>query len=167
MIGPYHLLAQSRTRFCVPETMRKGGDNHGFGAWVQGHMVELAKLGPGVHYGEWWGHGIQRKYGLDHKRFSLFNVTRWAHNPNRPECCHVVPILALGKPEDGVVESAIDQLRRLGSQAAPGFMDPECVIVFHSAANKYFKVMLKNDDEPKSLSYEKLLAFQRGQIECA
>ena len=66
------VLAQSRSRYLTAEQ-----DNFGFAAWVKAHAEELAALGPGVHFGEWWGKGIQRGYGLDEKRFSLFNVSRW------------------------------------------------------------------------------------------
>lgn len=64
----------SRTRWITPQD-----DNFGFAAWVEANREELMKLGPGRHYGEWWGSGIQRAYGLPkgERRFSLFNVSRW------------------------------------------------------------------------------------------
>ena len=67
-------LVGSRTRWITPEA-----DNFGFARWAYGHEEELRTLGPGHHYGEWWGSGIQRGYGLEkgEKRFSLFNVARW------------------------------------------------------------------------------------------
>jgi hypothetical protein len=141
-IGAHELFAQSRKQFITPEK-----DNYGFAGWVKRHIDELTKLGPGIHYGEWWGNGIQRRYGLEEKRFSLFNVMRWGdHNPP-PACCRVVPILARG--EDGFVNAALISLAANGSVAAPGFMNPEGVIVWHSAARSYFKVLLENDDTPK------------------
>src|ERR1044072_4291110 len=91
------IYAQSRKQFITPDK-----DNAGFANWVQEHELELEALGPGVHFGEWWGSGIQRGYGLDHKRFSLFNTGRWhsAMNLHGPlaststqcvevPCCHV------------------------------------------------------------------------------
>src|SRR5271154_6281092 len=70
-------------------------DNHGFARWALDHRDELiGGLGAGRHFGEWWGSGIQRGYGLKEKRFSLFNVHRWG--VTRPECCHVVPELWRG-----------------------------------------------------------------------
>lgn len=78
----------SRTRWISPKD-----DNHGFAGWVQKNKEELLRLGPGSHFGEWWGAGIQRTYGLKEKRFSLFNVSRWEHD--RPACCGVVPVLSL------------------------------------------------------------------------
>lgn len=67
------VMAASRTRFVVPGKQ----DNAGFAAWVKENRSELLKLGPGRHFGEWWGANIQRRYGLTEKRFSLFNVGRW------------------------------------------------------------------------------------------
>lgn len=66
------IYAQSRTRLITPEN-----DNYGFAKWVRANAEELAQLGEGVHFGEWWGNGIQRGYGLTEKRFSLFNSGRW------------------------------------------------------------------------------------------
>src|SRR4051812_25155287 len=67
------VVAASRTRLI---TLQK--DNHGFARWVDTHKETLLRLlGPGRHYGEWWGNGIQRGYGLKAKRFSLFNTSRW------------------------------------------------------------------------------------------
>ena len=71
--------AGSRSRWITPEA-----DNFGFARWVAEHAEELRALGIGYHYGEWWGAGIQRRYGLDHKRFSLFNVSLWADGAVRP-----------------------------------------------------------------------------------
>src|SRR5580692_3598930 len=82
------VLAGSRNRFITPED-----DNYGFARWVKDHEDELRTgLGIGIHYGEWWGSGIQRRYGLKEKRFSLFNSGRWTDDV-RPACCHVVPVL--------------------------------------------------------------------------
>ena len=53
------IYAGSRTRWITPEA-----DNFGFAAWVRDNAEELATLGPGNHFGEWWGRGIQRGYGL-------------------------------------------------------------------------------------------------------
>jgi len=69
----YRVYAQSRTRIITPQS-----DNMGFAAWVQQHAEVLAQtLGEGLHFGEWWGVGIQRGYGLSERRFSLFNTARW------------------------------------------------------------------------------------------
>jgi len=138
------ILAGSRTRWIVP-----GDDNFGFAAWVKAHEDELRGLGPGHHFGEWWGSGIQRRYGLAERRFSLFNAIRWTATAP-PACCNIVPILAQGTLGSFTLEPIIEQLRQVGSIAAPGFMRPEGVVVFHTAANVGFKLTLENDDVPKA-----------------
>jgi hypothetical protein len=138
----------SRSQWITPEN-----DNHGFAKWVQAHREELiAKLGPGRHYGEWWGSGIQRGYGLPkgEKRFSLFNTSKWSDSSVRPECCHVVPVLYTGPFDIRCVDACVGALRMDGSAAAPGFMKPEGVIVYHTQGNLYFKMTVENDDTPKS-----------------
>src|SRR5271165_3703942 len=73
----------SRTKWITPND-----DNKGFARWVKEHEDELRTgLGYGTHYGEWWGAGIGRRYGLTEKRFSLFNTTRWT-DAVRPKCCY-------------------------------------------------------------------------------
>jgi hypothetical protein len=127
------VLAGSRNRWVTPEA-----DNFGFGAWVAAHADELREgLGPGRHYGEWWGAGIQRRYGLSEKRFSLFNVARWGDDAVRPKCCHVVPVLFNGTFDTDIVAAGMEMLRREGSMAAPGFMQPEGVVVWHEAARHF------------------------------
>jgi hypothetical protein len=139
------ILAGSRTRWIMPEA-----DNFGFAAWVRDNAEELAKLGPGSHFGEWWGAGIQRRYGLSEKRFSLFNVDRWGDE--RPACCHVVPVLYRGNFDTFEIETALERLRFAGSEAAPGFMNPEGVVVYHVAGRVGFKKTLHKDELPKALA---------------
>lgn len=133
----------SRSRWITPDD-----DNFGFARWATERREELLKLGAGFHYGEWWGAGIQRRYGLAEKRFSLFNAGRWTDDV-RPACCHVVPVLATGPYE--VIDAAVERLRREGSVAAPGFMRPEGVVVFHSASRALAKVTLEKDEAPKGV----------------
>jgi hypothetical protein len=142
------MFAGSRTRWITPTE-----DNYGFAKWVADHVEELKQLGPGHHFGEWWGQGIQRKYGMTEKRFSLFNVTRWGlDSPHQlPACCHLVPLIYRGPFTTAAVEAALEYLERGGSLAAPGFMDPEGIMVFHTAAQVGFKKTIKNDEVPKSL----------------
>lgn len=128
-------------------------DPFGFARWALDHKEELVqKLGPGRHYGEWWGSGIQRGYGLPkgEKRFSLFNTSRWGDAASRPECCGVVPILYQGVFDVSRIELCLSELRSTGSVAAPGFMRAEGVVIFHTASNTLFKKTLEKDDEPKS-----------------
>lgn len=146
------LLVGSRTRYITPSA-----DNFGFARWAQEHVDELWALGEGRHYGEWWGLGIQRGYALSEKRFSLFNTLRWADERDRekypidrPACCSVVPVLYRGLFGPKHDENFIAKLRHEGSMAAPGFMKPEGIVVYHVAAGVAFKKTLEKDDEPKS-----------------
>lgn len=165
------VLAGSRNRWITPDA-----DNFGFARWVEDHRDELLRLGPGRHFGEWWGAGIQRGYGLPkgEKRFSLFNAVRWVEHGGTPReiptgdprvvriqevlppCCNVVPVLAEGlwQPEDmgRVIESALWRLEVFGSYAAPGFDNPEGIVIFHTGANFAFKKTIKNDEVPKALA---------------
>jgi hypothetical protein len=149
-------------------------DNFGFRAWVEEHEDELRELGPGRHFGEWWGQGIQRNYGLSEKRFSLFNVCRWKstwvdnHSLNRhvdwgddfwshketrpvevPDCCYVVPVLYVGPFRTTIVQNVLGDLQRWGSAAAPGFGHPEGVVTFHVASGALFKTTIEDDGIPK------------------
>lgn len=141
------MFAGSRTQYITPER-----DNHGFAKWVKAHVDELWALGDGQHFGEWWGNGIQRGYGLANgdKRFSLFNAWRWNDgNPNRPACCGVVPNLYTGPFSTEQCSTQLERLKTLGSIAAPGFMKPEGIVIYLSAARTYFKQTIEKDDEWK------------------
>ena len=144
------MLVGSRSRWITPQD-----DNYGFARWVEAHRAELAELGPGRHFGEWWGNGIQRRYNVPDKRFSLFNAVRWGED--RPACCGVVPVLYKGDFSQEAIEAALVSLAENGSQAAPGFMQPEGVVVFHTAALVGFKKTIERDGAPKGLA-EKAVA---------
>lgn len=134
----------SRNRYITPED-----DNFGFARWVNQNADSLRELGPGRHFGEWWGSGIQRGYGLTEKRFSLFNTHRWYEE--RPNCCHVVPILWHGNFDQAPIFAILEDLRINGSRASHGFMKPEGIVIFHTAANMLFKKTLEKDEVPKSM----------------
>ena len=142
----YYVFAGSRNRW-----ISQADDNYGFAKWVATNKDDLARLGPGLHFGEWWGQHIQRGYSLNEKRFSLFNVKKWENPRNRPDCCHCVPVLYEGPFSIGDVNKLMWGLKERGSKAAPGFMHPEGLIVFHMAAGQYFKATCKNDAVPKAL----------------
>lgn len=114
-------------------------DNYGFCRWAFNKGQFLIQLGPGRHFGEWWGSKIQRKYGLtnEDRRWSLFNVQRWCM-PNAepkqismadpriikfqdrlPICSGIglVPILWEGMFEDLNVKQIMDSLWLSGSRA--------------------------------------------------
>ena len=137
----------SRNQWITPEK-----DNAGFARWAYAHKDELMQLGAGFHYGEWWGQGIQRGYGLDEKHFSLFNTSRWSDDTVRPACCHVVPVLYTGVFDTTRIEAVLEHLCYYGSVASPGFMQPEGVVIYHTAGNVYFKKTIVGDDHPKSIN---------------
>jgi hypothetical protein len=141
------IFAGSRTRWITP-----ADDNFGFAAWVEKNKDELLTLGAGRHFGEWWGSGIQRNYGLAEKRFSLFNAIRWADSDVRPACCSVVPVLYQGMFDQDEIEVALDRLDISGSAASPDFMKPEGIVVYHVAAGIGFKKTLEKDASPKSIA---------------
>lgn len=140
------IRAGSRNRWLSEE---KNKDNFGFGRWVHENATALmADLGEGHHYGEWWGLGIQRHYDRAHKTFSLFNTGRWNDEalarfttPN----LSVVPTLYLGAYSTGVIDDQLRELEKYGSVAAPGFVPPEGVVVYHHATRTYAKVTLDGD----------------------
>ena len=137
------VYAGSRNRWLTVEQ-----DNFGFARWVSENEDQLRELGPGLHYGEWWGLGIQRGYGLTEKRFSLFNVGRW--NPeNVPACCHVVPVLYEGLFDTRTATRVLHELGEGGSVAAPGFSNPEGIVVFHEHSRTLFKKTLDDNDQHK------------------
>lgn len=137
--------AGSRTRWVTPEA-----DNFGWAKWVAEREAELRLLGPGYHYGEWWGSGIQRGYGCPpgERHFSLFNVHRWNPDHMPPPCCSVVPVL--GGCDLSDVDQFLDLLRERGSVAMPGFRNPEGVVVFHPQSKSLFKVVLSGGAEKRA-----------------
>lgn len=132
----YQVGAGSRTRLITPG---KNTDNYGFAGWVWENADDLVKLGPGRHFGEWYGRGIQRGYGLAERRFALFNTNQWPPERPRPACVEVVPVLHAGEFSTDEIEDAMFRLWRDGSVAVPGFMDPEGVVVYHAASRASFK----------------------------
>ncbi len=141
----------SRNKWLTDELGNIQSDNAGFAQWAIKNRDSLMSLGVGFHYGEWWGSGIQRGYNLPkgEKRFSLFNVSRWQDDNVRPACCHVVPVLHVGMFDTAKVNEIIADLSVSGSYAAPGFMKPEGVVVFHSAGGFLFKKTIERDEYHK------------------
>jgi len=161
----FFMYAGSRNKWISPDD-----DNYGFAKWAQENRIELRKLGAGQHFGEWWGRGIQCNYGLEERRFSLFNTIRWCrhnkepkliskNNPKiyklqdiLPECCDLVPVLHDGEFDEKAINYCISYLKGYGSQAAPGFKKPEGIVVYHEASNTMFKKTIEKDDSSKSLA---------------
>jgi len=157
------VYAQSRKRIIVP-----GDDNFGFAAWTEARRGVLrAYLGPGRHFGEWFGKGIQRGYSLDERRFALFNTHRWGwlNKPDGREqqldsddlasiSVTCVPVLGYlhSLTASDTLERILFDLRMSGSHAAPGYDNPEGVVLLHQQSRHIYKVLLDNDDAPKSLA---------------
>ncbi|MGY5131288.1 RNA ligase family protein [Streptomyces nigrescens] len=141
------ITTQSRKRIVSPNN-----DNYGFGRWAHENAAELfALLGSGLHFGEWWGSGIQRRYDMSHKGFSLFNTDKH-RDVNKfvgGALVQPVPVLYHGPfSEEKIVECLVG-LRDDGSEASPGFMNPEGVCVYHTSTRSVFKVTLDNNDAGK------------------
>jgi hypothetical protein len=152
-VEDHAVFVQSRKRFITPKS-----DNYGFAGWVERNADALVhQLGPGRHYGEWWGSKIQGGYHMDHKAFSLFNTSRWERDEvlaSGIDGLDVVPTLYKGPFSEYAIKRALDDLREDGSLAALDSgvntkPEAEGVVVFHTAANTAFKVTLKGDEAPK------------------
>lgn len=139
----------SRNKWLTDENGVILSDNAGFAAWAVAHRSELETLGVGFHYGEWWGSGIQRAYGLKEKRFSLFNVSRWSDDAVRPDCCRIVPTLYSGMFDTEKIAEVLADLASHGSYAAEGFMRPEGIVIFHTASGAIFKKTIEGDEGHK------------------
>lgn len=153
------LAIGSRNRWITPG---KSTDNYDFARWVLDNEEAIRRLGPGKHFGEWWGVDIERRYGLSERRWSLFD-TRWTEQELRdrglPANVHVVPtistapllpagprVTANGGQRDPV-QAAIELLFARGSLAAPGFMNPEGIVVRHSASGHLYKWTFGGDGD--------------------
>jgi len=143
----YVLTAQSRKRIITPDS-----DNYGFSRWVYENAEALVRtLGTGLHFGEWWGRGIQRGYDMGGKHFALFNTDkhRDVFTTVGGSMVYPVPVLYRGPFSEHEIRSALVRLRERGSAASPGFMDPEGVCVYHTQTRSVFKVTLDNNDAGK------------------
>lgn len=155
----YYVGAQSRNRLIFPG---KDTDNYGFAGWVRDNAQVLVQyLGEGRHFGEWWGKGIARNYGVDFRQFSLFNTDKWGKLTEFngvPFDSHIglvggqlgaVPVLYHGEFSERSIQECLYDLQTLGSQAAPGFANAEGIVVYHTMAKQVFKVTLDNQDKGK------------------
>lgn len=139
MIDGADMMVGSRKRWITPDR-----DNFGFAGWVMENRDELMTLGDGRHYGEWWGLGIQRGYGVGERRFSLFNTFR--PSETLPACVSQVPVLYSGTADERATGAVFDDLRRHGSAAAPRFMRPEGIVIYHHLSKTLIKRTLGGDE---------------------
>lgn len=129
-------LTGSRNKWITPED-----DNFGFSRWAHNNKEELMKLGEGSHYGEWYGLGIQRGYGLSEKRFMLFNNHRWGkHNPETPNCVEVASSFCTSSVIN--TQRWFAELKEKGSIHVPGFMKPEGLVAYCKLTQKCYKLIM-------------------------
>lgn len=136
----YKLFCGSRTRWITPAS-----DNYGFATFVYARKEEFVrKLGPGQHFGEWAGPGINSGEGLKEKVFVLFD--HWKFPPERslPGGCTIVPLLYDGPMELTAIDKVMSDLKETGSKLVPGFMRPEGVVV--SAMGSRYKKVFKAEE---------------------
>lgn len=155
----YEVAAQSRKRLITPG---KTTDNFGFAKFVQENAEKLFDLlGPGRHFGEWWGSGIQGRYdtkkltGKGLRGFALFNVEKhdglheWFHDdPNYDVLVEAMPILYRGPFSEQVIRDTLKELKDNGSLVAP-FNKAEGIVVFHTQSRQVYKYTIDNDDASK------------------
>jgi len=147
------VAAQSRTRIITPG---KQTDNMGFAGWVEERKEQLITLlGEGRHFGEFWGGNIQRGYGVKNKRFSLFNTTRFNDPAHLVLLAaidiFVVPVMYVGKLDTFAFEGCMLSLKNNGSLAAPGFMNPEGIVIYDTRQDTGYKVTFDYDEKGKGL----------------
>jgi len=159
-LGQFAIRAQSRKRL-----IRPGADNFGFASWAFDNADTLVPfLGEGLHYGEWWGAGIQRTYGLSGRHWSLFNTHRWAepmlYAPQEviDLGVGVVPVLGIwgGNDIGRGLRQVLADLKNHGSPAAINaegveFRNPEGVVTYWTANNSLLKYILDHPTTPKGL----------------
>lgn len=146
------IFAGSRNRWITPDK-----DNYGFAAYVAQNRDELVELlGPGHHFGEWYGAGIQRRYDLDDKYFALFNADRWEHLRRDDRAVEinleVVYSRVCGSMMEGYVEAGLmmDELSEFGSLHVPGFGAPEGIVLYHTASRQSYKWTFDYDEKGKN-----------------
>ena len=148
----FTVMVGSRTRWIKPDD-----DNYGFAAWVHQNVNALfAALGPGQHFGEWYGRGINAGYGLPDRRFALFNTHRWTEPKAQgllPDGVDVVPVLYSGPFITTILDETMDRLRESGSVLVPGYMKPEGIVVRFDRSHVLMKRTFESEDE--AWSYKK------------
>ena len=150
----YQVGAQSKNRLIYPG---KTTDNYGFAAWVkENREVLFDALGVGHHFGEWWGRGIQKRYGdLDYRVFSLFNTKKHRDTFLRTRfndmdvMVESVPVLYEGEFSEEAIHKAAQELLKNGSVAAPFAPNPEGVVIYHTQSGQVYKFTFDNNDKGK------------------
>ena len=151
----YAVAAQSRNRLITPG---KTTDNYGFAAFAQENAEELFDiLGPGRHFGEWWGNGIGKRYvsameGI--KGFALFNTAKheglhdWLSFGDQQVLIEPVHVLYQGPFSEEKIRDTLNELQKHGSWMSP-FDSAEGIVVFHTQSRQKYKITLDRNDAGK------------------
>lgn len=150
----YAVGAQSKNRLIYPG---KTTDNYNFAQWVQENAEQLVEaFGPGHHFGEWWGKGIQNRYDVDYRTFSLFNTAKHADlffHTNLLNDVDVtvesVPILFEGEFSEEAVQRVAREMLKNGSFAVPHAANPEGICIYHTQSKQVYKYTFDNNDKGK------------------
>jgi len=154
--GPYlyQVGAQSKNRLIYPG---KTTDHYGFAAWVkENREILFDTLGVGHHFGEWWGKGIQKRYGnLNYRVFSLFNTKKHRDTFLRTRfndmdvMVESVPVLYEGEFSEEAIHEVAKELLKNGSVAAPFAPNVEGIVVYHTQSDQVYKFTFDNQDKGK------------------
>lgn len=131
------ILIGSRSQWLTIEK-----DNFGFAKWVKQYEKEWLKfLQPDQRiYGEWYGHGIQRGYGLKEKRFMIFNPVGDLPNILNVERSTILYEGVLDYL--GALLSWKSWLINFGSKHVEGYNRPEGLIVYFKDNATLFKIII-------------------------
>ncbi len=153
----FQVGAQSKNRLITPG---KTTDNYGFAAFVYANKEALFDLlGEGHHFGEWYGEGIQRRYGDANKgirTFALFNTAKhkdtfgsFEDEAGRHVLVESVPVLYEGPFSEEAIQAILQELGKRGSIAVPFHPNPEGIVVYHTQSKQVYKVTRDNNDKGK------------------
>lgn len=153
------VTAQSRKRLITP-----GDDNYGFAKWVYENAGALTDvLGYGVHFGEWFGEGIQKNpLGVEGKRFAHFSPWKFQgearERVENSGLVEFVPVLHEGQADWATIPGIMDDLLWNGTKVkgarmvSQGFghdddnmAPPEGIIVWHKESQQKYKILCQND----------------------
>lgn len=143
----WNIFAQSRSRIITIEN-----DNFWFAKRVQENKDELSKLWTGYHFWEWRWKWIQRRYNEKEKKFSLFYFN-WEELPN---CVSIVPTLYKWPFDTVKINEIMQDLKTNWSYASEWFMNPEWIVVYHTASKNIFKKTFEADEWKRTSSLSKL-----------
>ena len=131
----------SRNRYITSED-----DNNGFARFFENRISMLFSstnyieeenlIYPIQIYGEWFGKGIQRGYGLEEKYFMPFSeyLATKLIDAGVPNIKMPVTLYS-GKFSVGTLDGCMNKLKDEGSQVIPGYNRPEGVVVYFPKYN--------------------------------